>query len=170
MPQPVTPPNAPPRRTGRPPKINDPALRTRILDALRVGATYVHACAYGGIAYNTFNEWMKRGEAARSGAFRDFYEDVKKAEGDAVAKWLGVIDKAALDGQWQAAAWKLRRNVLSSAKLKRSAPVGQTRAHVPQAVHSSEASRWTKGKPFSPWETALTPAPSPRGRGGGIMR
>ena len=109
MPQPVTPPNAPPRRTGRPPKINDPALRTRILDALRVGATYVHACAYGGIAYNTFNEWMKRGEAARSGAFLDFYEDVKKAEGDAVAKWLGVIDKAALDGQWQAAAWKLER-------------------------------------------------------------
>jgi hypothetical protein len=39
---------------------------------LRVGATYAHAAAYGGIRYNTFNEWMKQGEAAKSGIYRDF--------------------------------------------------------------------------------------------------
>lgn len=110
MPQPVIPPTAPARGRGRTPKIHDPALRKRILDALRTGSTYAHACLYGGIAFNTFNEWMKKGEAARSGVYRDFYDEVKKAEGDAVVKWLAIIDQAAVrDGQWQAAAWKLER-------------------------------------------------------------
>lgn len=113
MSQPTTPPTPPkPKRAktgGRKSKIHDPALRARILDALRVGATYAHACAYGGIDYSSFARWMQQGEAAKRGVHREFYEAVKKAEGDAVAKWLGIIDLAATGGQWQAAAWKLER-------------------------------------------------------------
>ena len=81
----------------------------KIIEALRVGATYELASGYGGIAYNTFNEWMKKGEAANTGAFREFYDAVKKAEGLAAVGWLAKIETAANDGAWQAAAWKLER-------------------------------------------------------------
>lgn len=92
---------------GRPSKLTPETIK-RITDAIRVGATYELAAQYGGVAYNTFNEWMKAGEAANSGKHREFYEAVKSAEGDAAVKWLAVIDRAAIE-QWQAAAWKLER-------------------------------------------------------------
>jgi hypothetical protein len=85
-----------------------PETQKRITDAIRVGATYELAAQYGGIAYNTFNEWMKAGAAAPSGKHREFYEAVKIAEGETAVRWLAVIDKAAVE-QWQAAAWKLER-------------------------------------------------------------
>jgi hypothetical protein len=81
----------------------------RIVQAIRLGATYEHAAKYGGVAYNTFNEWMKEGAKADGGAKRELYEDVKKAEGDALVGWLAKIEKAATDGNWQAAAWKTER-------------------------------------------------------------
>jgi len=73
----------------------------RIVDAIRLGATYELACNYGGIDYMTFRRWYE--------AKREFSEAVKDAEGAAVVKWLALIDKAANDGAWQAAAWKLER-------------------------------------------------------------
>ena len=92
---------------GRPSKLT-PETQARIVQAIEVGATYELAAQFGGIAYNTFNEWMKKGEAAKSGRFLDFYEAVKAAEGKAAIKWLALIDKAAAE-TWQAAAWKLER-------------------------------------------------------------
>lgn len=93
---------------GRPTKLT-PETQKRIVDGIRMGATYELASQYGGVAYNTFNEWMKAGEGAQSGRYRDFYEAVKKAEGEAAIGWLAKIEKAASDGEWQAAAWKLER-------------------------------------------------------------
>lgn len=92
---------------GRPSKLT-PEVQKRITDAIRVGATYELAAQYGGVSYNTFNEWMKAGEAATSGKNRELYEEVKSAEGAAAVKWLAVIDRASIE-QWQAAAWKLER-------------------------------------------------------------
>jgi len=92
---------------GRPSKLT-PKTQERIIGAIRVGATYALAAQYGGVAYNTFNEWMKKGEAANRGAYREFYDAIKSAEGDAAVKWLALIDKAAAE-TWQAAAWKLER-------------------------------------------------------------
>jgi len=85
-----------------------PEAQARIVQAIEVGATYELAAQFGGIVYNTFNEWMKRGEAANAGKFHDFYEAIKAAEAKAVIKWLALIDRAAAD-TWQAAAWKLER-------------------------------------------------------------
>ncbi len=92
---------------GRPSKLT-PETQARIAQAIEVGATYALAAQYGGVAYNTFNEWMKKGEAAKAGKYYDFYELIKNAEGKAAVKWLALIDKAAVD-TWQAAAWKLER-------------------------------------------------------------
>jgi hypothetical protein len=85
---------------GRPTKLT-PETQKKITDALQLGATYEHACNYAGIAYNTFNEWMKHKP--------DFNEIVKEAEGKATVGWLARIEQAAKDGAWQAAAWKLER-------------------------------------------------------------
>lgn len=93
---------------GRPSKLA-PQVQARIVQAIALGSVYELAAGYGGISYNTLNEWMKKGEAAKGGPFREFYEAVKEAEGAAAVGWLAKIEKAANDGAWQAAAWKLER-------------------------------------------------------------
>ena len=95
-------------KVGRPTKLT---LETqqRIVDAIRVGATYQLASQYGGITYNTFLAWMKKGESAKSGDYFEFFDAIKEAENNAMMEWLILINKAARDGSWQAAAWKLER-------------------------------------------------------------
>lgn len=109
--------------TGRPSKLTSDTEK-RVCDALRLGATFEHAAQYGGISYDSFNEWRKRGKrekerierATKNKAplkkempFLHFFEATKKAEGDSVVGWLAKIESAANQGNWQAAAWKLER-------------------------------------------------------------
>jgi len=84
-------------------------VQERIARAIRVGATYELAAQYGGIHYDTFNEWMKAGREAESGEFYEFSEAIKKAEGEAAYRSLSRIETAAKKGNWQADAWKLER-------------------------------------------------------------
>lgn len=95
-------------KPGRPTALDD-QTQAVIVRAISVGATFEAAANAGGVVYNTFNEWMKKGEAAKSGKYRDFYEAVKKAKGNRQIRWLAQIEKAADGGNWQAAAWKLER-------------------------------------------------------------
>lgn len=85
---------------GRPTKYNA-EITKKITDSIRVGATFALACAYAGITEETFSQWRKK--------YPEFSEAVKEAEGSAAVKWLAQIDKAAQEGSWQAAAWKLER-------------------------------------------------------------
>jgi hypothetical protein len=95
---------------GRPTKFTKDT-RDKIVQAIQMGATYELAAQFGGVSYDTFNNWMKRGAEAAEGdqAFVDFFETVKQAEGKAAVGWLAKIEVAANDGNWQAAAWKLER-------------------------------------------------------------
>jgi len=52
----------------------------RIADALRLGATYKLASQYAAISYESFNNWMRADEAAKSGAFFQFFHAVKEGE------------------------------------------------------------------------------------------
>lgn len=94
-------------KTGRKTKLV-PDVIARLLQAIQLGATYEQACAYAGIAYNTFNEWMKEGMVATSGDKMELYEQVQEAQGLAAVGWLAKIEKAA-NIDWRAAAWKLER-------------------------------------------------------------
>lgn len=85
---------------GRPTKYTTETVK-QIIDAIRVGATYELAAAYAGISYETLNEWRKK--------YPKFSEDIKQAEGQGAIGWLAKIEKAANEGTWQAAAWKLER-------------------------------------------------------------
>ena len=96
------------KKGGRPSKLN-PQTQARFLEALRLGASYEGAASYAGVHYNTFRSWMIKGQTHKSGQYVEFLEHVKEAEGQAEVKWLAKIEKAATDGQWTAAAWKLER-------------------------------------------------------------
>jgi|SRR5690242_16069556 len=78
-----------------------PETVAKILEAIKMGATYELAAGYAGINYDTFNEWRK--------AKSEFSEAINNAEGIGAMIWLAKIERAASDGNWQAAAWKLER-------------------------------------------------------------
>ena len=78
-----------------------PDVQKRICDAIAIGATYDLAAKYGGVTYETLNQWRKTKP--------QFSEAVKEAEGRAAVGWLAKIEQAANQGHWQAAAWKLER-------------------------------------------------------------
>ena len=78
-----------------------PDRQAKVCQAIQLGATYVHACNYAGISYETFRRWMRENVA--------FHDAIKEAEGKATVGWLAKIEKAASDGNWTAAAWKLER-------------------------------------------------------------
>lgn len=108
----------PPAHVGRPSKLT-PIVRARLVQALEMGATYELACGFAGIHYSTLRDWMLAGERELdqatqenrdpAGDFYEFSEAIKSAEGRAAVKWLLKIEKAATEGNWQAAAWKLER-------------------------------------------------------------
>ena len=68
------------------------------------------AAQYGGISKDTFYRWLKlANDPTADKVFSDFSDAIKAAEADNAARCLLVIDDAANDGSWQAAAWMLER-------------------------------------------------------------
>lgn len=131
-------------RQMQPPKIYKEGVTNRILWALSKGASYTIASGYGGIAYQTFREWMKRAESMLhleeeqlenhpDKAYYDFYYNVKLVEAQAAMKWLEKIDDAA-QIHWQAAAWKLERRYPNEyGKVVNESPVDNEENVIEQA-------------------------------------
>lgn len=86
-------------RPGRKSK-RTPTMQDKLSHALRLGASRRLACQYAGISEDTFARYL---------VDADFADMVNKAEGSGAIQWLNKIEKAANDGNWQAAAWKLER-------------------------------------------------------------
>lgn len=74
----------------RPSKLT-PEVQKRLTEAIKAGNYYEAACGFAGIGYSTFRRWMLRGEKAKSGKYRQFWEAVTRAELEAevrmVAQW-----------------------------------------------------------------------------------
>ena len=82
----------------------------RVAAGLRLGMTHELAAQYGGITHASFYHWLKLAkEPGNAKCYSDFSEAIKAAEADNAARCLLVIDDAAADGSWQAAAWMLER-------------------------------------------------------------
>jgi transposase len=92
---------------GRPSKLI-PEIKTKLLKALAAGNHYEPACAYAGISYQTFRNWMKRGETASRGEYLEFFETVQGAIAQGEIASVAKIKKAE-DSDWRAAAWMLER-------------------------------------------------------------
>jgi transposase len=95
--------------TGRPTKLT-PEVQDKIVTALRAGNYQETAATYAGISVPTFYRWMEQGATPDADViYREFREAVEKAKADAEVRDVALIDRAAADGNWQAAAWKLER-------------------------------------------------------------
>lgn len=93
---------------GRKTKLNDTRVK-KVVDGISAGLPYDTACALAGISYQTFLNWMRKGEQEQTGNFFEFFEEVKKAESIAEAVHIKNIKKAGNGGIWQADAWMLER-------------------------------------------------------------
>jgi hypothetical protein len=85
---------------GRPTK-RTPETVKKLCDAIRLGASYGDACGFAGVDVGTFARWRED--------FPDFAATIKEAEGAGRVQLIAKIQKAANDGNWQAAAWMLER-------------------------------------------------------------
>lgn len=91
---------------GRPTKLTA-ALRKKMALLVRAGNTVEVAAQACGISERTFYNWMEQGEAAKTGAYHDFYVAVEEARATFEATHVATIAAAAQRGSWQAAAWLL---------------------------------------------------------------
>jgi hypothetical protein len=108
------------RPTGRPTLLT-PQVQETIVNAVRIGSYLDDAASLAGINRATLFRWIAWGKDAndkaeegleldeRDETYRDFCDAVEKARADATLRNIGVIQTAAQDGSWQAAAWYLER-------------------------------------------------------------
>ena len=95
-------------KIGRPAKFSAEAAAA-VVEAVRKGCPRGTAANAAGLGRSTLMRWMARGKAERRGQFRDFWDDIKRAEAEAIAERIERIRDAADSGKWQAAAWWLER-------------------------------------------------------------
>ena len=97
---------------GRPTRLND-ALQEKICQFLRAGNYFSVACSCSGISPNVGNEWLGRGRGVgirpKTDLYAAFAQAIEKATDEAQAQAVMLIRKAAIEGQWTAAAWFLER-------------------------------------------------------------
>lgn len=93
--------------TGRQTKLT-PELQQRFCDALQSGLTFAGACDLVGIGRSTFFRWMDEDESTTQ-AQQDFRDAIKVARATRDQRYVKVIEDAAADGTWTAAAWFLER-------------------------------------------------------------
>jgi len=89
---------------GRPSKLTV-SRKGLLLEAVKLGQPYERACRLAGITFSTMRNWIVRGEKAKSGVYFEFLQELKLAESEGEQNRLLMIQNAALDGHWQAAAW-----------------------------------------------------------------
>lgn len=82
----------------------------KLIAAILLGATYELAAQYAGISADTFDRWRSKARTAKPGTpLATLRDRLREAEGKAAVTWLRQIEKAAKEGNWNAAAWKLER-------------------------------------------------------------
>ena len=103
-----------------------PDTQAKIIQAIKLGSTKTLAASYAGISRRTFYNWMEKGEEQKTGIYRDFLDALDQAEGERVARWLAIINKAAQNDNWTSAAWLLERTRPDDYSLKNRVDVNLT--------------------------------------------
>jgi len=92
---------------GRPSKLTE-EVKDKLVKAIGQGNYYEAACAYAGIDYSTFRNWMNKGEEENDGEYFDFFEAIKKAESAAELRLVQEWQKH-IPNSWQAIATFMER-------------------------------------------------------------
>ena len=85
-----------------------PELQEKILLHIRAGNYIRTACMAVGISEQDYFNWVKWGEQRRKGVFFEFFKAVKKAEAEAEARLVTIVNLAG-PSNWQAAMTMLER-------------------------------------------------------------
>lgn len=94
---------------GRPTKLT-PTVRDRIVAAIQAGNYAEIAAQYAGVGKTTYYRWMELGAAEDAPEmYREFRHAVESARSEAEIRNVALIQRAANEGTWQAAAWYLER-------------------------------------------------------------
>lgn len=109
-------------RMGAPSKLDDLTAQ-RIVAAVECGAPWYMAAAAGGVSRSTLKAWKAK---ARDGIepYAAFLARLEKAEASGAVAVLGIIQAAAREGTWQAAAWILERRYPKQFALRKPEPPG----------------------------------------------
>jgi len=94
----------------RPTKLTKEA-QERILQAVQAGNYLDTAAQYAGVDGSTMRRWVTKGEAPNAPEpYRSFCTALKSARAAAEVRSVALINQAAGNGTWQAAAWYLERS------------------------------------------------------------
>jgi transposase len=89
-------------------KLLDEEIVERLLQAIKLGAFTEHACHYAGITSATFRKWRQYAMDDIE-PYKSFWKEVNLAESEAIVRRIARIEKAGVEGSWQADAWVLER-------------------------------------------------------------
>lgn len=92
-------------KAGRKTKLT-PETTDKICNLIRAGHYFNTAAAAAGVGESTFQAWKAKGEKAKGGAFRDFWEAVKEAE---AGSELLLVDRILKEGGAKGALEILKR-------------------------------------------------------------
>ena len=92
---------------GRPTKLT-PERQQVLVDAIRAGNYYETACAAAGIEYQTFRNWMVRGQEGRGARYVEFFEAITRAEHECEQE-IVQLWRDAMPDDWRAAQMFLER-------------------------------------------------------------
>ena len=85
-----------------------PEIGEQIVRLIKHGVPITHAAAAVGVSESTVYAWITKGQAAKSGRFSEFSEDVTRAKAASVAALVARVAQAS-EKDWRAAAWLLTR-------------------------------------------------------------
>ncbi len=95
--------------TGRHSKLT-PEVQERIVSAIRGGNYLEVAAQFAGIGTSTLYRWLANADDPHADpSYREFRDAVESARSAAEVRNVTLIQQAANDGTWQAAAWYLER-------------------------------------------------------------
>jgi len=109
-----------PPRGRKPSKVDDPKVKL-LLQALSAGNYVEVSCAYAGISVATVYQWLEKGRQEKQrienggkpdpnkATYVELLEAIETARAKAVVANVAIIQQAARNGTWQAAAWWLER-------------------------------------------------------------
>jgi len=86
-----------------------PELQAEICKYISEGNTYDRACRLAGISDSIFYKWKARGEKEGAGIYLQFLQAQKRSLEQFKQTNIDIIQAAAKEGTWQAAAWLLER-------------------------------------------------------------
>jgi len=76
---------------------------------IRAGTPQKYVASIIGVSEHTWYAWLKAGENKKRKIFVQFYQAIEKAKAEAISRNVMLINQAAQNGTWQAAAWWLER-------------------------------------------------------------